>query len=85
MRWLLLTALLLPAVAAAQPPQQPALWLPLPPADTGKPLVFEAPARRTEPSPPPADCAALLNCRARLLGSSGRGGAVELKVTPFSW
>jgi hypothetical protein len=60
------------------------LFQPLPPADTGKPLIFDAPARLVEPTPP-SDCAMLLSCRARLLGTNGRGGAVELEVTPFSW
>jgi len=60
------------------------LALPLPPADSGKPIVFDAPARLTAP-PPSSGCPVALACSPRLEGVVRRGGAVELKVTPFSW
>ena len=54
-----------------------------PPAETGKPLIFEPP-----PAPPPAApaCTALLPCGARLLGSTvRRHGAVEIAVPALRW
>jgi hypothetical protein len=57
---------------------------PFPPADSGKPMVFDAPARLVVP-PPPSGCPVAYVCEPRLEGVVRRGGAVELKVTPFSW
>ena len=85
-------ALTLPAATAPAQTPSPAsgggsewgLGSPFPPADSGKATPFDAPARHVVP-PPPSDCQAGLVCKPRLEGVVRRGGAVELKVTPFSW
>ena len=67
--------------------QTPSFELPqAPPADIGKPQLFEAPPRLAEESAAkPRGCAPALPCDMRLFGTVRRGGGVELKATPFSW
>jgi hypothetical protein len=82
----LFCAILLLAPAAAMAQQTPSLLLPLPPADTGKPMVFALPDRLAAiRPPPPRGCGDALACRLWVIGEVRRGGAVELKATAFSW
>jgi hypothetical protein len=77
-----------PAIPGSSPGSGGSGWglgSPFPPADSGKPMVFDAPARLVVPPPSAPDCGFALACQPRLEGVVRRGGAVELKVTPFSW
>jgi hypothetical protein len=76
-----------PAIPGSSPGSGGSGWglgSPFPPADSGKPMVFDAPAQLVVP-PPPSGCPIAYVCEPRLEGVVRRGGAVELKVTPFSW
>ena len=74
-----------PAIAG-QPGSAVDLWSAptvLPPADSGKPMIFTPPAvvppRRTE------DCLPGMPCGMRLLGTVRRNGAIELQVPALRW
>jgi hypothetical protein len=73
-----------PAIAG-QPGSAADLWSAptvLPPADSGKPMIFTPPAvvpRLTE------DCLPGMPCGMRLLGTVRRNGAVELQVPALRW
>lgn len=54
---------------------------PSPPADTGKPQLF-VPAPVAAPS---AGCAAVFDCRLRVIGAIRRNGAVELNAGILKW
>jgi hypothetical protein len=74
------------ASASAQQSQpSPAVGFPLqlgpPPADTGKSSFSPTLA---DPLPRP-NCAALLDCRLRVIGAVQHNGAVELDATLFKW
>lgn len=84
-RIVLLGAALLLAPVAAAAQQTPNPQLPLPPVETGKPMVFDLPDRVLAPEPPAPGCTDPLPCRLRVVGAVRRGGAVELKATAFSW
>jgi hypothetical protein len=55
----------------------------LPPADSGKPMIFAPPA--FAPGRPPEDCLPGMPCGMRLLGTVRRNGAVELQVPALRW
>ena len=79
-----LTLLLLSGPAPAQ--QQPGNGLPLqlspaPPADTGKARFFNPPSEAIAPP----GCAAVLDCRLRVIGAVQHNGAVELNAALFRW
>ncbi len=63
---------------------QRCLWLPRP-ADTGKPIVFDAPARAIADGTKPIPCGLALACRLEVIGKLERNGAVELRATAFTW
>jgi hypothetical protein len=73
-----------PAIAG-QPGSAVDLWTAptiLPPADSGKPMIFTPPAvvpRLAE------DCLPGMPCGMRLLGTVRRNGAVELQVPALRW
>ena len=73
-----------PAIAG-QPGSAVDLWSAptvLPPADSGKPMIFTPPAvvpRLAE------DCLPGMPCGMRLLGTVRRNGAVELQVPVLRW
>jgi hypothetical protein len=73
-----------PAIAG-QPGSAVDLWSAptvLPPADSGKPMIFTPPAvvpRFAE------DCLPGMPCGMRLLGTVRRNGAVELQVPALRW
>jgi len=73
-----------PAIAG-QPGSAVDLWSAptvLPPADSGKPMIFTPPAvvpRLAE------DCLPGMPCGMRLLGTVRRNGAVELQVPALRW
>ncbi|HTZ37739.1 MAG TPA: hypothetical protein VMB84_17045 [Stellaceae bacterium] len=52
-----------------------------PPADTGKPRVFQRPPLDL----PGGGCDGLVDCRLRLIGRLPREGAVELNATALRW
>jgi hypothetical protein len=51
------------------------------PADTGKPRMFVPPPIAA----PDASCAAVLDCRLRVIGAIRRNGAVELNTSVLKW
>jgi len=51
------------------------------PADTGKPRIFAPPPIAA----PDASCAAVLDCRLRVIGAVQRDGAVELNTSVLKW
>jgi len=51
-----------------------------PPADTGKPRLFELPLLS-----PPTGCAAAFDCRVRVIGTVEHNGAVMLNATALKW
>ena len=55
----------------------------LPPADSGKPMIFAPPA--VVPGRPAEDCLPGMPCGMRLLGTVRRNGAVELQVPALRW
>ena len=55
----------------------------LPPADSGKPMIFTPPA--VVPSRPAEDCLPGMPCGMRLLGTVLRNGAVALQVPAPRW
>jgi len=73
-----------PAIAG-QPGSAVDLWSAptvLPPADSGKPMIFTPPAvvpRLAE------DCLPGMPCGMRLLGTVRRNGAIELQVPALRW
>ena len=73
-----------PAIAG-QPGSAVDLWSAptvLPPADSGKPMIFTPPAvvpRLAE------DCLPGMPCGMRLLGTVRRNGAVELQIPALRW
>ena len=71
--------------AAALPGAAQQTPLPQRPADTGKPMVFDAPSRAVDNKSEPTLCPAALPCRIELVGKAEHNGAVELRATAFSW
>ena len=55
----------------------------LPPADSGKPMIFAPPA--VVRGRPAEDCLPGMPCGMRLLGTVRRNGAVELQVPALRW
>jgi hypothetical protein len=55
----------------------------LPPADTGKPMIFTPPS--VAPPRPAEDCLPGMPCGMRLLGTIRRNGAIELQVPALRW
>jgi hypothetical protein len=55
----------------------------LPPADSGKPIIFTPPS--VAPPRPAEDCLPGMPCGMRLLGTVRRNGAVELQVPALRW
>jgi hypothetical protein len=55
----------------------------LPPAGSGKPMIFAPPA--VLPARPAEDCLPGMPCGLRLLGTVRRNGAVELQVPALRW
>ncbi len=53
-----------------------------PPADTGKPSITP---RAELVAPEPGACLPALPCGTRLLGASGRNGAVEIQLPALRW
>jgi hypothetical protein len=73
-----------PAALAAEPDSTTDQWLPLPPAETGKPAIAMPPPAAA-PLPERPSCPPALPCGTRLYGAIGKNGAVELKVPALSW
>lgn len=59
---------------------QPFVLDPSAPADTGKPRYFVTPDL-----PPSPGCAAMLDCRLRVIGAVQHNGAVEVNGALFKW
>jgi hypothetical protein len=94
-RWcaVLLGAGLMIGPAAAQqsppsdfpgPPNSAPLALP-PPADTGKPVIFDLPPPTIAPAGASPGCTVASVCGLRLNGAVQKNGAVELNTTLFKW
>ena len=66
--------------AAPTPGNQPLVLDLTPPADTGKPRYF-AP----QDPPPSPGCAALLDCRVKVIGALQHNGAVEFNGALLKW
>jgi hypothetical protein len=75
---------LVASASAADPSGPPVLWAPIPPADSGKPVILGPPP---PPQAPPAaeNCPPTLPCGSRLLGTVQRNGAVEFQVPAWRW
>ena len=55
----------------------------LPPADSGKPIIFTPPS--VVPPRPAEDCLPGMPCGMRLLGTIHRSGVIELQVPALRW
>ena len=74
----------LPAAAQQAADGRPTtLSLPVHPADSGKPVIYDP--QFVEKSDEDGGCAPGFSCRLRLLGVIQNNGAVELRATAFTW
>jgi hypothetical protein len=74
----------LPAAAQQAADGRPTtLSLPVHPADTGKPMIYEP--QFVGKSDEDGGCAPGFSCRLRLFGVIQNNGAVELRATAFTW
>ena len=74
------------ALPAAAGEQQSAPWLPLPPpAERGKPLIYDPQLAEEPQNNGFSGCSPGMPCRLRLFGVIRDNGAVELRATAFTW